>query len=284
MNGRLKFWQSPGNWPRDTADFVFLGRAVHSIGEAMFPQHWIGEEPIIDLLPRRPGRIRFDSGMVKEKSVCKNWPPSRGSLRPMGSEEGPLSAKLNTAMMRADSELAPALERFRSVQAEIATMAEAGKLVTASRRKVGGEILTMPKVWWSTERLISRFDYCHVDPDDPFDTGKVGGSYSWVFVSRSGLDQAISILTKEEPTVRDGGQPETIPTIKKVTAEKKEIEQQYLARVQSYKGKTPPTRAEDEAFCREKLGVNRSRARALRKQFAPTDWQKAGPRRKKTQE
>lgn len=257
MNSRLQFWQRSDSWPRDTSYFVFFGRAVHLFGEAMFSHRWTGDEPIADLLATQ--------------SSCSG-----------NDEKYPSSVKLDAEMILPDSELVLALERFRSVQNEIATRAEAAKLVTAFRSKIGGEMEQIPRVWWSTERLTERFAHCHIDPADPFETGNPSGSYSWIFVARSTVKQTISILTEESRTTRSSSQNEAGFTIVQAGSEKKETETRYLARVKSYEGKTPPSRADDEAFCREILGVNRSRARELRKKLAPGAWQKAGPRKKKS--
>ena len=42
-NGRKngQFWLSPGRWPRDTADFVFLARAVDHIGKSCSRMFWV---------------------------------------------------------------------------------------------------------------------------------------------------------------------------------------------------------------------------------------------------
>src|SRR5918993_743170 len=45
FDDRCKFWLSVGNWPRDPSGYVFLARAVHEIGKAMFPNEWTGREP-----------------------------------------------------------------------------------------------------------------------------------------------------------------------------------------------------------------------------------------------
>jgi hypothetical protein len=255
MNSRLQFWQRSDSWPRDTSHFVFFGRAVHLFGEAMFSHRWTGDEPIADLLARR--------------SSCTG-----------NEEKYPSSVKLDAATILPDSEFVLALERFRCVQNEIATRAEAAKLITAFRSKIGGEMEQIPRVWWSTERLTERFAHCHIDPADPFGTGKWGGSYSWIFVARSTVKQTISILIEENRMIQGSNQRETGVTVVQAGTERKEVEKRYLARVKSYEGKTPPTRAEDEAFCREKLGVSRFRTRELRKQLAPASWQRAGPKKK----
>ena len=47
MDERTTFWLSPGRWPRDTADFVFLARAVDHIGKVLFEDVWVGTEPSV---------------------------------------------------------------------------------------------------------------------------------------------------------------------------------------------------------------------------------------------
>jgi hypothetical protein len=45
MDSRLDFWRNPARWPRNTKDYIFLGRAVNEAGRALFPQTWTGQEP-----------------------------------------------------------------------------------------------------------------------------------------------------------------------------------------------------------------------------------------------
>jgi hypothetical protein len=40
-----EFWADVNRWPRDTAQFTFLIRAVLEIGKARFPDEWTGKEP-----------------------------------------------------------------------------------------------------------------------------------------------------------------------------------------------------------------------------------------------
>lgn len=41
----VEFWCREQLWPRDTEDHIFLARAVHTIGRAMFNDAWTGSEP-----------------------------------------------------------------------------------------------------------------------------------------------------------------------------------------------------------------------------------------------
>lgn len=54
MNIRLDFWRDPSRWPRDTASHVFLARAVHEMGKALFSAEWTGGEPCVELMQSLP--------------------------------------------------------------------------------------------------------------------------------------------------------------------------------------------------------------------------------------
>ena len=61
----------------------------------------------------------------------------------------------------------------------------------------------------------------------------------------------------------------------------KETEQRYRQRVANWpSGRPPPSRADDEEWCRDELGLPRDRARDLRRKLAPPDWSEPGARRK----
>lgn len=42
----LRFWANSKAWPSDTAEYVFMARAVHTVGEALFHDEWSSEEPV----------------------------------------------------------------------------------------------------------------------------------------------------------------------------------------------------------------------------------------------
>lgn len=44
MNARNKCWVDPGIWPRDDKDYIFLARAVDTIGRAISGNAWEGSE------------------------------------------------------------------------------------------------------------------------------------------------------------------------------------------------------------------------------------------------
>jgi hypothetical protein len=163
------------------------------------------------------------------------------------------------------------------VQAEIASFAEAGRLTTAWRPKIGGELHTIPTPWWNTEQLSVRFDLCQIDPDHPFELRGMMDTYCWIFVERDSLRKSLSAISRRNQRVAGADEAElTRPK----PVQTKELERDYLNRAQTYTGKKPPSRAEDESYLKEKYGLSRTRARELRKKLAPAEWHKTGARKK----
>jgi hypothetical protein len=187
---------------------------------------------------------------------------------------------------------ASAEKRFRKVQDEIAESAEKGELLIAHRAKAGGYQLLMPKHWWNTERLKPRFDFCQINTKEPFGTISTGDDFDWIFVGRESLNNFLALCAfvyddsaPFENSAIEPSQEEPAPVMTKMMpiSSKEATDQLYIERVKSYKGKRPPTRAEDEAYLRG-FNIGRSRARQLRELFAPASWQKAGPRSKQVRE
>ena len=165
------------------------------------------------------------------------------------------------------------------MQAEIATLAEAGRLTTAWRPKIGGELTAIPEPWWRTEQLSDRFGLCHLDPDHPFKGQSNETSFCWIFVNRDSLKKSLATISRRRGLEQSS--TEKIPDIKPVRVNTKELESRYLERVAAYVGRTPPSRSEDEAWLKETYRLGRTRSRELRKKLAPADWHKAGARKKK---
>ena len=261
MISRLNFWQNSLGWAYDPDGYVFLGRAVAKVGGAMFPNTWTGYEPL--LLKQQ---IPFDVQATKALDAIFKGPP-----------EDPVPEYDHNEYYDE-----PARQRFKEVQSKIATWAEAGLLSTVWRRQKGGEdFQNIPRNWWSIDLLQPRFDFCQINPDDPFGAVGTSGNHCWIFVTFESLRKCTSLLTREQNSMLGAMQGDIVVDTPLPHLSKKETEQLYLERVKSFEGKTPPSRAEDEAYLRT-FKVSRSRARELRDQYAPATWQKAGPRSKQT--
>ena len=58
-----------------------------------------------------------------------------------------------------------------------------------------------------------------------------------------------------------------------------EIELAYRKRIEEFRDKEPPSREDDERYCKDTFGIGQTRARELRKQLAPPEWKKRGRRK-----
>ena len=65
---------------------------------------------------------------------------------------------------------------------------------------------------------------------------------------------------------------------KSLSFPKADVEAAYKQRVKEFEGKTSPSRDEDARWCKENFGIGRTRAREIRKKFAPPNWQEHGRR------
>jgi hypothetical protein len=257
---RLNFWQNSLGWTQDPDGYVFLGRAVAKVGNAMFPERWTGYEPL--LLKQQ---IPFGIQATKALDAIFKGPP-----------EDPVPEYDYTEYYDE-----PSLQRFREVQSKIATWAEAGLLSTTWREKAGNDQHSIPRNWWTIEPLQQRFDFCQIDPNDPFGADCTSDGHCWIFVTFESLRKCVSLLSREQKSALDEPKDHTVADMPLPRLSKKEAEQLYLERVKSFEGQTPPSRAQDEAYLKS-FNIGRLRARELRDQYAPSSWAKAGPRSKQT--
>lgn len=136
---------------------MFLGRAVGEIGRALFGDEWTGDETPAPLPFMREGRLVTKRLSESEKEAVARW---------------------------------------EKVQDTIASAAEAEKLLTAGRPKIGGEMLPFPASVWNTDVLLPRFHTCQLDPVNPFDTlFQQFLSYPcWIFVTAESLHKLVEGL------------------------------------------------------------------------------------------
>jgi hypothetical protein len=226
MNIRLDFWRNPGRWPRDTASHVFLARAVHEMGTALFSSEWTGGEACVELMQPLPkqklegsgGRQHFANDLLlRHHPEFGRKIPRRPVTISSGFSSMPASfsftdeecAAAHSIVTRDHEAKRPALERFSKVQEQIIQLAEAEKLITALRATAGGDPIAIPRSWWNSERLSVRFDYCQMNPKKPFDIGIAGDGYCWIFVTRESLRQCLAALAPQPGSAADGLEPES---------------------------------------------------------------------------
>jgi hypothetical protein len=291
MNARLEFWKNSTGWPRDPISYVFLARAVHTIGKSMFGLEWTGDEPCLDLmqvLPTFPIRSG-GSAYFAHELLIKHYPEfNRQPLKwpPVGSSFGLLPPSVDFTLEEWDAARAivakdheqkmPGLRRFSQVQDRIVQLAEAELLITAVREKAGGDPTPIPRSWWNSERISNRFDFCQMNPEDRFGIGSAGDRYQWIFVTRESL---ISCSGDTSTSHYDEQRPGAVATTSPAAPLRSEDQAKPRRRVAGAKiepefklwreqqvGGYIPTEAEDVAHMKQ-LGVGRDTVRTLRKKF-----------------
>ncbi|WP_426531773.1 hypothetical protein [Bradyrhizobium sp. McL0615] len=231
----IAFWRDPSRWARDDAAHVFLARAVHEIGKALFGKEWTGDETYVELMQFLP--MQKSEGSVGQQSFANQLlvrhHPEFGRKLPIrrasnhGGFSGPPASfrftdqewKAAYSIVARDHELKlPALLRFAKVKERIIELAESGKLITALRHTVGGDPVAVHRSFWNSERLSVRFSYCQMHPNKPFGIGVAGDGYCWIFVTRESLRHCVAALAPQPGSAAEALQPES--TLKEVTPKK----------------------------------------------------------------
>jgi hypothetical protein len=177
-----EFWTTERHrWPRRDG-WVFLADAVIRFGSVMFPNEWRDVDPLI-----KPWDASID--------------PRRKDEETLGYAVWFVHCRIAVERVLGKAEAAKALSpsgralahrRFMDVMNKIAELAAVQKLITGARPREGGEITKMEQPIWSTETLQPRFTVCQLYLPDPYADRIAGPGYSYIFVSKKSLDQALS--------------------------------------------------------------------------------------------
>jgi|GEM_PF-5066520 len=201
-----RFWRSAQLWPADPAEHIFLPRAIHKLGAAMFGRDWTGEEPGLDVIePLMADKSRavfflreFDSEYIaKRKATEAEWEmqaspdQSRGPcpVAPLTRDE--FLAAQEYVRSEIDSQR-PALQRRDDVELEIVKRCESGELIATTRAIEGGPMKVVPKVAWNTDRWRYRFVLCQMNPSAPYERKFTSSQHCWVFVTDESLEKLLS--------------------------------------------------------------------------------------------
>jgi hypothetical protein len=275
---RAEFWKNSIGWPNDNASYVFLGRAVHTIGKSMFGADWTGEEPCRDIIPSLsifPERSGWRANLVHDLLVKHHPEFGRQPRKPMQRFFEFTGKEWMAAVMivkKHNEQQMPGIMRFNEARDRIIHLAEAGLLITAIREKAGGDPAPIPRSWWNSERIRDRFDLCQLRPDDPYNLGIGSDPYQWIFVTRESLMScAPGAFTENEQASRSvatapaATSPEDPANAPRRLAEAK-IEPAFRQWREQQADGYIPTEAEDIAHMKQ-LGVGRDTVRELRKKF-----------------
>jgi len=279
LSDRAEFWKKSIGWPNDNSSFVFLGRAVQAIGKSMFGADWTGDEPCRDLmkeLPIIPERSGWRAKLAHDLLVKQHPEFNRQQQKGYRHSFEFTGTEWMAAVMiikKQNEQQMPGVRRFSEVLGQIIHLAEAGLLITAIREKVGGDPTPIPRRWWNSERIRGRFDYCQLNPDDPYGLGIAGDRYQWIFVTRESLmscapgafaeDEQASKSVVTAPAVTVSLEDPAKPQRRLAAAN---IEPEFRRWREQQTDDYIPTEAEDIAYMK-RLGVGRDRVRELRKNF-----------------
>jgi hypothetical protein len=220
MSANWKFWASPVEWPIDSASYIFLARAINDLGRSIFGGEWTGTETIAERV--KLGVIDIHDDLYVNNFLATHAPNSdRKHFGPLGSRSFRVTDASGLVMaphvashpefnitiedrvyaISLAEELklknAPAIERCTQVKNEFVRLAESGELITAHRSIDGGDQVVIPRDWWNTEKIQSRFWCCQIEPCAPFNSQNSGSA--WIYVSRASLETLVpvSAVTKE---------------------------------------------------------------------------------------
>ena len=217
MDAIWNFWTDESRWARDTADYVFLARAVHTVGRALFHDDWNSSDPVVRLekpLPRVPASASYQT-LVRVHSLLRQHHPELGRQPFRNLNIGfPIPPTFNDAEWKKAQALFNSLHestigpctRFSKVQAEIARACESGELISVLRPTAGGAMSApLAGTMWNTERWAARFSLCQMDPSHPFSVGIFGVGSHYIFLSRESLDRHSEKLRNPNETVSTVG-------------------------------------------------------------------------------
>ncbi|WP_126114409.1 MULTISPECIES: hypothetical protein [unclassified Bosea (in: a-proteobacteria)] len=197
-----QFWRENADWPRDTATHVFLGRALHLFGKALYPHAWTGDEPIaapVIPLPLQRQATRRDrleahrllagDPMYEVKPDDQQFPGSLNRLSPGVTVVDYKFTDLEWKMAREIQEATiesrrPSWNRLISAQKAIVEHATFGRLRTVARKK--GQFGNAPIAAdaWADFNIHQLFGDCTV-PHRKF----ASPGTAPIFVLRADLEQ-----------------------------------------------------------------------------------------------
>jgi len=160
-----QFWAQPKGWPDDSPGYVFLARAFHDIGSAIYHDKWVQPPRVSE--PEEPEDPVDDAGEGAWEMHDQEYERYENAC-----EEA-----------RADCE-----NMWANVAQKIAEACKAGSLGSAIRAKEGGEFIKLEDHHWNIENFATRFFRCDMSRSYPFTKGRLHRSH-WIYVTHESLDR-----------------------------------------------------------------------------------------------
>lgn len=195
------FWSNPASWPVNSTDHVFLARAVHRVGRAIYSNQWTGQEPAIPWDWPLPSYD--DPSMTMEHIQRAQWILLLNHEGYRNRATNPALMPVPTANEWAEAKRItdgqhdanwPAYARFAMVTYELTQLFEAGRLPTGVREPDGGEVSSLHRSYWNGESVVTRFVTCRIHPARPFDWTPAGQDGLPLFVERAPLEKYLALL------------------------------------------------------------------------------------------
>ncbi|MDR7221700.1 hypothetical protein [Aminobacter aminovorans] len=236
MDDRIKWWFDKAKWPIDNPGrYRFLARAVHDVGQGLFPDEWTRHEP---LTPEPYGIPNFSTpdgksyrlpqalADAKQKLIVNDLlirhhpefgrkPAERGPFGPkpqdFTAEEWAAGIEVSS---RIDSERYQLRRRLDVVQETISTACLSGELVSVLRPLEGGSMTAPldPQAYWNGERMKPRFFWCQMHPANPFGVGLSGDGYQFIYLTQDSLDRFLQTLSPAASHTPEPTQKKAAPT------------------------------------------------------------------------
>ena len=213
MDERQKFWQAK-DWPDDVRDKVFLARAVHQLGSALFGDEWTGHEPTVDYL-LRPLPM-FSYGL-------RPWEVTQATQYLDPNEPADMSgdwAKKVKAMWqpRWDAAVALRLEVLAAIEGPRARLAAVTSTLRLAMRdgdlkyfvlisETGKFQGPLDPDWWNTKLHSARFYRCAMNPGTPITPAIGGGGFSPIFVDADDLAGIVAAAAPNATSKTKAGKP-----------------------------------------------------------------------------
>jgi hypothetical protein len=173
------FWEDFEDWPLDTPEYIFLGRAINRLGRAEFGSRWDFEPP--------------ENPNDDSEEAFEEW---------------------ESADNKAQSE---AEDMLRTVEKRVADWARDGTLCTAVRAKEGGSLVDQPRDIWNFENWQARLNCCVMSLKKPFATSDWDVPTHYIYVKLDSLNQCLQLVAAKERPKRSRAN-KLAATIEAITA------------------------------------------------------------------
>lgn len=205
IDDRQKFWQA-ADWPDDVRNRVFLGRAVHQLGRAMFGADWTGHEPTVDGILKplpmfsfglRPWEVAQATKYLEREQLDLSTSDWAAKVHAMHQPKWDAAVALRSEVLAA---IAGPRARLSAVQDALRLAMRDGELkyfvLISETGKFQGPL---DPDSWNTKLYPARFYWCAINLDTPITPAVGGGGFRPIFVDADDLVVITAAFTKGKP-------------------------------------------------------------------------------------